>query len=303
MSKINIKDSDVRIKKKKNWTIKIISFLLFFISPLICIWGYFFFDLQRDFRDSYLEADNTGYFFILIGVGLFIYSIYGMRRPVRFENVKQQLISIEKRKIEEKKRKKKEAELEKKRKEKEKEDFEKNYIQVTEDKFNKTKIIQTYGFSEYYSNYSIILNQPRLDDKLLWRICLGIKCVVDNEGETLVFNVIADSLEDWIFLRNGEFQILIDGDTSNLKAIESDSNVKSSKTRVGSRNLYNTELVELVLYPFKKELLEKIYNSKEVELRLTSGKGSIEMDKDECNAFKILCSKFYQKACLDSKLF
>ena len=88
MSKIIIEDSKVKRRIRKNWVIKIISFFMFLISPFLSIWAYLFFEIGKRGEN----ATGFAYFLILLGIVLFIYSIYGLRRPVKFENIKKDLI-------------------------------------------------------------------------------------------------------------------------------------------------------------------------------------------------------------------
>ena len=104
-----------------------------------------------------------------------------------------------------------------------------------------------------------------------------------------------DRLKDWIFLRNGELQILVNDNPYTLKANEVDSNVHSNKYRFGDRTHYSQELEEKVLYMFDKTLLDEIYNSKKIEIRFTAGKGSISVEAVDAKKFKEVCVKFYDK--------
>lgn len=141
MSKIIIEDSKVKRRIRKNWVIKIISFFMFLISPFLSIWAYLFFDIGTRWE----ESTGFAYFLILLGIVLFIYSIYGLRRPVKFENIKKDLIKKEedKRIAAEQERKRIENEQKQLKINQDKTGFKLSNTYAYDDKFDLTTVVST----------------------------------------------------------------------------------------------------------------------------------------------------------------
>lgn len=176
-----------------------------------------------------------------------------------------------------------------------KREWEKNWLRVSENKFEKTTTFQSVAMSNYYSNYSMQIAKGVVSGKTIYNVVIGIRLTVKDNFEAYCFDVMVDNLKDWIFLRNGELQILVDDNPYKLKANEVDSNVHSNKYRFGDRTHYSQELEEKVLYTFDRTLLDEIYNSKKIEIRFTAGKGSISVEATDAKKFKEVCVKFYDK--------
>jgi len=179
---------------------------------------------------------------------------------------------------------------------KQKEEFEANFVVKKEDKFNQTISYQTY--SRNYNHGSITISSPKVDGNTLWWMSAAISLVIKDNIEALSFNIVIDRMEDWIFLRQGQFQILIDGNPTNLDAVD-------IETKVGTREIagdIKSSLKERVMYMFKEQLLEKIYTCKDLELRFTSGTGSITIESEEVKSFKELCDKFYEKVFINKSV-
>jgi|TARA_Y100000385_G_C13023078_1_gene607096 hypothetical protein len=184
---------------------------------------------------------------------------------------------------------------EKAEEEKQKREWEKNWLRISNNKFEKSKTFQSVAMSNYYSNYSMQIARGVVSGKTIYSVLIGIRLIVKDNLESYCFDVMVDGLKDWIFIRNGELQILINNKPYKLKAIEVDTNVHSNKHRFGDRTHYSQELEEKVLYMFDKTLLYEIYNSKKIEMRFTAGKGSISVEAVDAKRFKEVCVKFYDK--------
>lgn len=200
----------------------------------------------------------------------------------------------EKEKLRIKKEKEQKAK-EKAEKARQKREWEKNWLRVSENKFEKTTTFQSVSMSNYYSNYSMQIAKGVVSGKTIYNVVIGVRLTVKDNLESYCFDVMVDRLKDWIFLRNGELQILVNDNPHKLKALEVDSNVHSDKYRFGDRTHYSQELEEKVLYMFDKTLLDEIYNSKKIEMRFTAGKGSISVEAVDAKKFKEVCVKFYDK--------
>ena len=193
------------------------------------------------------------------------------------------------------KKEKEQKAKEKAEKARQKQEWEKNWLRISENKFEKTTTFQSVAMSDYYSNYSMQIAKGVVSGKTIYNVCIGIRLTVKDNLESYCFAVMVDRLKDWIFLRNGELQILVNDNPHKLKALDVDSNVHSNKYRFGDRTHYSQELEEKVLYMFDKALLDEIYNSKKIEMRFTAGKGSISVEATDAKKFKAVCMKFYDK--------
>ena len=181
-------------------------------------------------------------------------------------------------------------------KDKQKREWEKNWLRITEDKFEKTTTFQSVAMSNYYSNYSMELARGVVSGKTIYSVKIGIRSIIKKNSENYCFDVLVDRLDNWIFLREGELQIIVNENTHKLKAIKVDSNVHSNKYRSGNSTHYSQELEEKVVYMIDRTLLDQISKTrKQIEMRFTAGKGAISVDPTDAKKFKELCAKFYVK--------
>jgi hypothetical protein len=187
------------------------------------------------------------------------------------------------------------------------------YTELTEDKFNKTKTYTWNAFPDK-PDQSIILNiNSRLN--LIWfkggtkpllggakeALGMGMRYITAEKDGIKSESVVIDyEFHDfnWIFLRKGGMQILLDGNTSlTLKATEKRSDSYIAGVGENSKNLiYESGYYELSLDQFKQ-----ICFSKTVEVRV-AGNFKIDFELENNNKFHFMMKSLYNDV-IDNSAF
>jgi len=187
------------------------------------------------------------------------------------------------------------------------------YTELTEDKFNKTKSYTWNAFTDK-PDYSIQLS-GKGNLNLIWikggrapliggateALGMGMRYITAEKDGIKAESVVIDyEFHDynWIFLRTGSMQILLDGNTSlTLKATEK----RSDSYITGSGETSKNRIYESGYYELSMDQFKQICFSKTVEVRV-SGELRIDFELENNNKFHFMMKSLYHDV-IDSSAF
>lgn len=124
------------------------------------------------------------------------------------------------------------------------------------------------------------INRPaktRLDFEL-WRII--------KDGSDSLCIICTILVEDWIFARNGNLALKIDGDMIELECMEIETDTPSGSSG-------DVMCLEKVAYAISPDLLKKVCDSQSLRVRLNGGERQETPDESWCDEFRKYCRQFY----------
>ena len=152
----------------------------------------------------------------------------------------------------------------------------KKCVKETFDKFNQSTKIETIPLKGEPIGS---LKLAEYED-FMCNMLVSLSCIKSVNTDSLQIVVIYKNKE-WMFLRNGELNFIIDNENINLSPIEISSDNTSGR------------VWEIVGYLIDKSLLEKICDSKSIAIRISGSKRNEDVLQKNCDLFRILCQQFY----------
>jgi hypothetical protein len=180
----------------------------------------------------------------------------------------------------------------------------KQFIIQEYDKFKQSTITKSLPVHpSRFLDFSIDLYSVELSDKeykyysndIFRTFYTSVRQIKKGENELLTIYIEYRST-DWMFLRNGQLQFLVDNDSILIDATHLNSD--SGKVFLGSKDIGVKETVCYIITPSQ---LEQIGSSKNFSIRISGSKGYLDIPQTNAYRFKIICQQFYNNVYDENK--